>query len=46
MATTTVIADVAMIVTSGFFVPLIVSMVMVAWAVGVMIKALKSKDLV
>jgi len=33
-------------ITTGFIVPLIISVVSVAWLVGIMIKAMKSKDLV
>lgn len=34
------------LVTSGLFIPMVVSIVGVTWLVGIAIKAMKSKDLV
>lgn len=46
MGTTTIYYDVVNIATSGLLIPLIISIVASAWLIGILIKAMKSKDLV
>lgn len=47
MASTSIITyNIFGVVTSGLFIPLILSIVSVAWVVGLAIKAMRSNDLV
>lgn len=46
IASSTVAYNVINIATSGLFIPLMVSIIGVAWLTGLAIKSMKSKDLV